>query len=434
MSLTQKIDEWISINKEKILEELSGLIRIKTINNPPGGNEKPGQEYIYNLISKFLSQKDIDIFEIDDVHGIRENKLFFSTINGLEKIYKNRPNLVAKIPGQGSGKSICFSGHMDVMPVKEEKWEVFKDPFSGKVKDGKMFGRGTADMKAGTYAGFVAIKCIKDLDLKLKGNVYAESVVDEEYGGVNGTVAARLRNPDIDFAILSEPTGLVMGIESIGGTDWVVNISQEGRGGIPTAMDIPNPIYKLAKIILVLEKYDKEFLPLLEVPEAYSKDFHPRLLTYQIYSGGDGYNQSGSVPNNGHIFLWLESFAYQDLENYKKTFLNFMKVELTKYYDFKDSFPEFKPVIRYLAGHKTERNHPAMSKIREAYKLSGIKCEEGGVPFAMDAFAFKETSTTDVVVIGPRGGNLHGIDEYMEIDSFFKLIKLMVLSAANYCI
>ena len=432
MELTEKIDNWIKCNEESILEELSGLIRIKTINNPPGGNEKPGQEYIYNLVSKFLPQKDIDIFEIDDVKGIRENKLFFSTINGLEKIYNNRPNLVAKLAGQGFGNSMCFSGHIDVMPVNEEKWKVFKDPFSGKVKDGKMFGRGTADMKAGTYAGFAAIKCIKDLDLKLKGDVYAESVVDEENGGVNGTVAARLRNPGIDFAILSEPSGLKMGIQSIGGTDWVVKICENSPGGITAGIDLPNPIYKLSKIALALEKYDREFLPLLDVPDAYSKDFHLRLLTYQIYSGGNGYNQSGAVPNKGHMFFWLESFAYQDEETYKKTFLNFMKAELHD--DFKDSFPEFKPVIRYLAGHMTERNHPAMSKIREAYKLSGMKCEEEGVPFAMDAFAFKATSTTDVVVIGPRGGNLHGIDEYVEIDSFFKLIKLMVLSAANYCI
>ena len=434
MELAQKIDGWISINKDKILEELSGLIRIKTINNPPGGNEKPGQEYLYELVSKFLPPKDIDVFEIDDVKGIRENKLFFSTIDGLEKIYKDRPNLVAKITGQGSGKSLCFSGHIDVMPVKEEKWEVFEDPFSGRIKDGKMYGRGTADMKAGTYAGFEALKCIKDLALKLKGDVYAESVVDEENGGVNGTLAARLRNPGIDFAILSEPSGLKMGIESIGGTDWVVNISEEGPGGITTEINLPNPIYKLAKIALALEKYDKEVLSKITVPKAYGKDFKIRLLTFQVYSGGNGYSQSGAVPLNGHMFFWLESFAYQKEEAYKEKFLNFMHEELSKYDDFKNNFPEFKPVIRYLGGHMTERNHPAISKIREAYKLSGIKCEEGGVPFAMDAFAFREVCKTEVVVIGPKGSNLHGIDEYVEIDSFFKLIKLMVLSAANYCI
>jgi len=434
MELIEKINKWIENNQESILEELSGLIRIKTINNPPGGNEKPGQEYLYDLVSKFLPQKDIDVFEIDDVKGIRENKLFFNTIDGLEKIYKGRPNLVAKIAGQGLGKSLCFSGHIDVMPVKEEKWKVFEDPFSGKIKDGKMYGRGTADMKAGTYAGFAALKCIKDLDLKLKGDVYAESVVDEENGGVNGTIAARLRNPDIDFAILSEPSGLKVGIESIGGTDWVVKIAEEGPGGISAESDLPNPIYKLGKIALALEKYDKEILAQFTVPEAYGKDFKIRLLTFQVYSGGNGYSQSGAVPLNGHIFFWLESFAYQNEEKYKEKFLNFMHAELSKYDDFKNNFPEFKPVIRYLGGHMTQKNHPAISSIKKAYKFTGIKYEEKGVPFAMDAFAYKETCKTEVVVIGPKGDNLHGIDEYVEIESFFKLVKLMVLSAADYCI
>ncbi|MBN2073532.1 MAG: M20/M25/M40 family metallo-hydrolase [Actinobacteria bacterium] len=433
MSYINDIESWINKNKDDFLETLSGLIKIKTENLPPGGNEKPGQEYIYNKINKFIPENDIDIFEIDDVRGIRENPLFFPTIVGMEKQYSDRPDLVARLKGTGNGRSLAFSGHMDTMPAYGQKWGVFEDPFSGKIKEGKMYGRGSLDMKAGTLAGFYALKCISDLKINLKGDVYAESVVDEENGGVNGTIAARLRNPDIDFAILAESTNLIAGIESLGGSDWRASVVEESPGGIGTEAELPNPIYKLSKVAQALEKYDKKILKEIKPPSTFDRDVRLRLLTYQFSSGGSNYLESGSVPTRGHIYFWLEVFEYMLEEEARKDFIDFMKKELGQYDDFKNYFPSFETVIRFMGGHKTDTGHPAMSSIKKSYKNLNLKFKQKGVPFGMDAYAFKEVSNTDVVVIGPKGANPHGIDEYVEIDSIFNLIRIMVLSALNYC-
>ncbi len=94
-----------------------------------------------------------------------------------------------------------------------------------------------------------------------------------------------------------------------------------------------------------------------------------------------------------------------------------MKKELTKFGDFKAEIPEFELITRFLEGHKTDINHPAMNSIKKAYKDSNIKYLTQGLPFACDAFAFKKVCNTEVVVIGPRGGNPHGVDEYVEIES-----------------
>ena len=101
------------------------MIQIKTENLPPGGTEKPGQEYIYNQVVKYIPEKNIDMFEIYDIEGIREHPLFFPTIDGMEKDYRNRPNLVAKLEGNGEGRSLVFSGHIDTMPTYNKKWKVF---------------------------------------------------------------------------------------------------------------------------------------------------------------------------------------------------------------------------------------------------------------------------------------------------------------------
>ncbi len=433
MNYLSDIDNWINKNKDEILDTLSKLIQIKTENLPPGGNEKPGQEYLYNKVVKFIPEKDVDMFEIDDIKDIRRHPLFFSTTDGIEKVYKDRPNLVAKLKGKGGRKSLVFSGHMDTMPASGEKWKVFEDPFSGKIKDRKMYGRGSIDMKAGVISGFFALKCLKDLRVKLKGDVFAESVVDEENGGVNGTVACRLRNPNISFAILSECTNLKAGVETIGGSDWIAMVSEKGPGGIGADIELPNPVYKLSKIALALEKYDKEMNNNIRIPENYEKDMKLRLLTYQISSGGSTYLESGSVPTKGHIYFWLETFEYMSERDVKKNFVDFMRKELGKYDDFKEEFPKFETVIRFMSGHRTNLKRPAMLSIKKAYQLLNIKYEEEGLGFACDAYAYKGVSNTDVVIIGPAGANPHGIDEYVEINSVFELIKIMVLTAIDYC-
>ncbi len=432
MNHLEDVNRWVEGNRDTIVETISKLVQIRTENLPPGGNEKAGQEYLYEKFSEFIPGCEPDLFEVDDVPGIREHPLFFPTIDGQQRLYKDRPILVTAVKGRGGGRSLCFSGHIDTVPSYRDEWDVFKDPFSGKVKDGKMYGRGTIDMKAGTASGFFALKCLHDLGVKLRGDVYAESVVDEENGGVNGSIAARLRNPDVDFAIVPEPSGMYVGVESIGGSDWKVTVTEHGPGGIGTDVQLPNPAYKLSKIALALEEYDKR-LATFDVPESYDADMRVRLLTYQLYCGGSTYQEAGAVPTTGHIFFWQEVFSYLSEEQARNDLLDFMRERLGGDPDFQDNFPKFETVIRYLEGHKTDRKHPALASIRQAYEQLNLEYRERGIPFATDAYCFRKASKTDVAIIGPKGGNIHGIDEYVEIDSVMNLIKMMVLTAIDFC-
>ncbi len=432
MDFRSEVDKWVEKNTDEILQTLSELIQIKTENKPPGGDEKPGQEYLYNRILDFIPEKDIDFFEIDDVDGIREHPLFFPKIDDMERDYKNRPNLLAGLKGKNGRRSLSFTGHMDVMPAYGETWKVFEDPFSGKVKNGRMYGRGSMDMKSGTLAGFYALKCIKDLNIELEGNIYAESLIDEENGGVNGTLAARLRYPDIDFAILTEPSALIAGIETVGGSDWKASVDVGGPGGFAFGEELSNPVYRLSKIAIALEEYDNS-LKKIHAPRNFKKEQFIRLLTFQIYSGGANYMESGAVPTRGHLYFWVETFAGVSEYKYRKNFLDFMKSRLGKYDDFKEDFPEFKTVIRYLGGHRTDVNHPAMNSIRNSYSALGLNYEQSGLGIASDAFAFREASKTDVVVLGPVGGNAHGMDEWVDIKSMFDVLKILVLTAIDYC-
>lgn len=425
------INDWINNNRDCILEKLSGLVQIKTINAPPFGNEKPGQEYIYNFISKFLPKEDIDMFEIDDVKGVRENTMFYDGIDGIKREYKNRPNLVAKINGTGRGKSLVYSGHMDVVPAMEDKWITFEDPFSGKIKDGKMYGRGTKDMKAGTICGFLALKCLKDLNIKLKGNVYAESVVDEELGGVNGTIAARMRYPNIDFAILSEGSDLKVVIETGGGSTWKATFTEKGPGGYSQTT---NPIHKISEFVLLLEDFNR-FRNQKEVyPSNYNGDKENKLLELLVDAGGKNLLENASyLPKIGKLYFLITARPNTTEKVLFKELLDFMKIKASKSLYLKDSFPEFERVIRYFNGQHTNLNHSGMSALKNTYKDLNLQYEEISMKYLCDAEAFMRVGNTEVVILGPRGDNLHGIDEFVDVESVFDLIKIMVVMAINYC-
>ena len=82
-------------------------------------------------------------------------------------IIGNRANVIGKMEGMGERKALLLNGHLDTVPPGDLGWTV--DPLSGVLKDGKVFGRGTTDMKGGLAAMLVAMKMVKENGLKLKG-------------------------------------------------------------------------------------------------------------------------------------------------------------------------------------------------------------------------------------------------------------------------
>ena len=73
--------------------------------------------------------------------------------------YRGRPNLVARLPGQGNGRSLILNGHVDTMPAGDRaKWT--HDPWGGEIDDGQMYGLGVCDMKAGVAAMILATRSL----------------------------------------------------------------------------------------------------------------------------------------------------------------------------------------------------------------------------------------------------------------------------------
>src|SRR5262245_20412969 len=144
-------------------------------------------------------------------------------------VYPGRPDVVGTLKGTGGegARSLILNGHIDVVPGGDPADWTYP-PFAAEIADGKVWGRGAVDMKGGVAAMISAIEAIQRAGIRLKGDVFLESVVDEETGGP-GTTQTVEHGYRADAAIVVEPTGLqILPVE--GGLEWL-RVVVRGRSG-----------------------------------------------------------------------------------------------------------------------------------------------------------------------------------------------------------
>ncbi|HET7697232.1 MAG TPA: acetylornithine deacetylase/succinyl-diaminopimelate desuccinylase family protein [Vicinamibacterales bacterium] len=175
--------------EEEAVAFASALIRIPTV-NPPGEH----YEACARLIGETLAAHGLEI-EYHAAEGRPEHTPAHP-----------RLNVIGTRRGRASRPLVHLNGHFDVVPPGAG-WTV--DPFGGEVRDGRIWGRGACDMKAGVAAAVFAVEAIRRADVALHGSVEISGTVDEESGGFAGVAwlaqQKRISADRTDFAIIPEP-------------------------------------------------------------------------------------------------------------------------------------------------------------------------------------------------------------------------------------
>jgi len=166
-------------------------------------------------------------------------------------------NVIGLLKGNSAMPSMCFTGHMDTVPLGDEsKWEY--PPYSGTIIDGYIHGRGASDMK-GPLATQVYIPAVLREYALEHGNVYVIEVVQEENGGLGSMYLDESVKKEIDYAVIGEPT---TGTNTIyigqkGRIELIITF--EGKSAHPALPWLGiNPLYDMAKFILRLENMKME--------------------------------------------------------------------------------------------------------------------------------------------------------------------------------
>ncbi|HEV2108838.1 MAG TPA: M20/M25/M40 family metallo-hydrolase, partial [Thermomicrobiales bacterium] len=144
---------------------------------------------------------------------------------GVIESFSERPNVVGTWIGSGGGRCLILNAHIDTVEAGDPaRWT--HPPFDAEVADGKIWGRGSCDMKGGLATHLIALAALREAGYTPRGNVIVQSVVSEEDGGA-GAAAAVLRGYPADGAIITEPTRLAL-IPAQGGS-VVFRLHIEGK-------------------------------------------------------------------------------------------------------------------------------------------------------------------------------------------------------------
>jgi acetylornithine deacetylase/succinyl-diaminopimelate desuccinylase-like protein len=225
---------------EEVTNLLCALIRFDTTNPP--GNETPCAEF---LREQFQAE-GIEAEVVESAPG--------------------RGNVIARLPGEGGGKSMLLLSHLDVVPVQEPgEWTA--EPFAGEVRDGFVWGRGALDCKCLTAMEAQAMFLLKRAGVRLKGDLLFAAVADEEVGGEYGAgwlVSERPEALRADYCI-NEGGGIPFSIAP-GKKIYAIDAGEKGilwlrlrfkgrpgHGSMPRAAD--NALVKLSEAVERVHRY-----------------------------------------------------------------------------------------------------------------------------------------------------------------------------------
>lgn len=420
----EKIVSFIDGISDDIIALAQDLIRIPSSNHPPTGEEEKCQEFVFSYLTR-LGLKP-DSYLPTEVEGIQEHPAWWP---GRE--YTNRPNITARRTGQGKGKSLLLSGHVDTVPLGSSAWSV--DPFGAVIRDGNLFGLGSFDMKAGVAALLSATRVIVELDIPLAGDLLVETVVDEEFAGANGTLAGRLRGYLADGMIVPEPSGLSIWNGNCGGRFLHLHFST--AGGIALGEEIQITVVDQINAFLThLERFRAMRRSKIPDRSDLAHDPVPVWVT-KVALGGWGPHVPITVPAEGQLELYWQLLPGETVEEIDEEFNTWLAQLLISYPKIFRAAPQVSVPYRFMPASIVPDDHPFVLTLRHL-----MQRETGRAPIVelgrgpSDIFVVNHYfKPCPAIMFGPRGGNAHEADENVIAEDLATLTKTLVLFAVEWC-
>jgi len=351
----------------------------------------------------------------------------------VEWSFRNRPLGMVGVwkSRRGGGKSLVLNGHVDVVDVTPlRQWK--RDPFGAQVEGDRLFGRGAADMKGGVSALVFATKALQKAGIELKGDLILETVVDEEFGGANGTLACRLRGYNADAAICPEPNNMLISAAHRGGQQFRLHTCTEGIGMGFGETIFPDPITALGHLLVALDQYNQE-RQARPKPKGFENDVFP-LMPFSMRAGEMlPWGTGESIPQDAWVEFWIEippGVTRQQLQGELK---DVVARATEKTPTLQRVTTRWEERTRFLAGSSMPDDHPILGMLAANFSsVTGQAPSFEPAPFACDGFIFNLHSPTPAVVLGPRGANAHGPDEWVELEDLVALTKIYALTIAGW--
>jgi acetylornithine deacetylase len=368
------------------------------------GNEEPAQQ----LVEKRL--RDLG-FEVRSIEPSAE-RLASHPDSGIPLVsYEGRRCLVGTLAG-GPGRSLLLNGHVDVVseaPV--ERWT--RPPFGAEIDSGRLYGRGACDMKGGIAAMLLGVEAALAAG-PLPGSVVYQSVIEEECGG-NGALTACLEGPTADGVVIAEPTSGSFDVAAVG-VIWA-RISVEGNSRHAAHTDEgSHPIDTILAVVEALRNLEAELNADPE-PEFAGLE-RPYLLNAGALHAGDW---PSMTPGKAELDVRLGLPIRLDPGDGQARIANAVRsVDPTARIEFRGfrargyAFDDRSPLVTLLSDcHEAVHGHrPVPEPSRATTDLR---------------FFVPPLGPGQAVCYGPTGDGLHGVDEWVDLESIADVATVLAL-------
>jgi acetylornithine deacetylase len=413
----QKILEKIDERREASIGFLQKMIAIPSVT----GDEAKIQKFLADYLAGI--GLNVDTWETN-WEELKKHPAYRPVARG----YEGRPNIVATLKGTGGGRSLLLNGHTDVIPVGGgEGWS--DDPWSATIRDGRVYGRGSADMKSGVASHIMAVECLLAAGVKPKGDILLDIVVDEEVSG-HGTLDTVIRGYKADAGISGETSGLAVQPACIGRIWFEIEIHGK-PAGIQKRYEGISGIELGNKIVKAVNDLEAKRVATVTHP-LYPNALDTLPCMIGSFSAG---NYPSAFPANCLLKGSMGTVPGEDHEGVKRSL-----VEQIARAAAEDPWMKLHPPKVRFVGYDAEaseipREHPIVTTVCKNYKeITGRDPEISGRQGAADTRFLNRYANTPTVIFGPGStAVMHADDEYVSIDDYMTAIKVMALSICDWC-
>lgn len=386
------------------------------------GDEREAQDFVRGVFEQMGLQ--VDEFAIDEAR-LKQHPGYSPSIVS----YDGRHNIVGTHRPRGAtrGKSLIFNGHIDVVPVGAEKlWS--RPPFEPWIDGDRLYGRGAGDMKAGIVAYILAMKALKNMGLEPAAEVILQSVVEEECTG-NGALACLVQGYRADAAIIPEPLNGIMHAQmgvmwlalEVAGKPVHASVAHTGVAAIDFALYMFGELKKLEQRWNAPEHRHAE----------YHRHEHPVNFNLGKIQGGEW---ASSVPTACRADLRLGFYPGITPAEVRET-VEQIFAEAHRRHPQSNSI-EYKVIYEgfQAEGFVLDINQPMIVTLADCHKsLAGRDVAFNAFTGTTDARFFNLYGNIPATCYGPVAANIHGIDEWVSIDSMLEVAGVLAAFTARWC-
>ncbi|MCD6120472.1 MAG: M20 family metallopeptidase [Spirochaetales bacterium] len=402
------------IDREEITELTRKLV---TIDSVPRLKETESAEN-----STFVNtEKEVVLFIADWI------KRELGITPEVEEVVPGRDNIIATVDSGKQGPVLMLEGHTDVVSEGDaDRWQY--GPFSAALKDGKIYGRGSCDMKAGLAVNLISVKALLKSKADFKGKIRLGFVCDEEgmMIGIKDFIK-KGHADDVTACLVPEPEENQLCITMKGAIRAVVRVTGKMAHGAMPLTGI-NPNTRLARIILAFEEYEKE-----EKERCGSDTLvgYPSITFTVVQAPPAGTTaQLNVMPGEAVGYVDIRTTPCQNHDKIRKKLKEILQ-------SLAQGDPDFKAEIEFIEDRPVvtmEKDEPIVKYSAEAYReITGKEPVYNGVPGATDGTFLRAWKGIPSLVNGPGPRHMpHQYNEYVGIEELYESALIYALTEYRF--